>query len=215
MKNWHTLLVTGILVLISTTGYAQLHNYYPLEIGNERYYVEEDNPGMVAYMHIDEMIDGMYHFERQIYDNGSMIEDLGLKATTNAEGDVYFHAVDFGDGVWWPLDPPYLLIDAPLFVGKVWTVDTYNEILGQGSVICTVVSEGWVTAPAGTFYAFEVVIDETWANVGQVVENHWFGDGLGQAKFTHAGHDSPFVLTDAVVVGVESLTWSNVKALFR
>lgn len=214
MKYWRTLLIVGILVLSTTTTFAQLHNYYPLEVGNERYYREEDNPNIVAHMHIDEMIDGMFHFERQIYDTGVLIEDLGIKATIDEEGDVLFHEVDFGDGNWTALDPPYLQIDTPFFVGKVWTVSTYNEVLGQGDVIISVVGEGWVSVPAGTFYVFEVVIDETWANVGQVVETHWFGDGLGQAKFEHGG-GAPFVLTDAQVIGIENQTWSNLKALYK
>jgi hypothetical protein len=195
-------------------GFAQIHNYWPIEPGNNRWYVEEDNPNITCNMHVDGMIDGYSYFSREIYESGVLIEQLAVLADINPEGDVTFTSITDGAD-WYPFTPPYLWIDAPLYVGKTWQFETDNALLGHGTHYFEVMSEGWVTVPAGTFYCFEVFYTETFEFFGTLTETHWFADGTGTIKFEHLGHDSPFVLDHATVVGQQSRTWGEIKNIYR
>jgi len=68
----------------------------------------------------------------------------------DSEGRVYKHGWQSGSTTS-TFDPPVLMIDAPLWVGKKWSINTMTSLFGPASAECEVTAIGSVIVPVGTF----------------------------------------------------------------
>jgi hypothetical protein len=160
--------------------------------------------------------------------------NLGLKNfwTSGDDGDVllYGYTLEFG----FAYDPPILLIDAPLNVGKTWTQEFNVYMLPDTTfydvweITMEVVEEGLYEVGAGTFpgYGLNSYISmranpmEGFSLTGQMADSdqkdpdYWFSDGVGQIQY----HTDDFYMLESYFGGTtatESFAWDGVKALFR
>jgi len=146
----------------------------------------------------------------------------------NSEGDKLFHGFETGTGFQHIWTPPFTVIDMPVSVGKTWDVTSQGS--SDGSTIqlhFEVVAMENVTVPAGTFAAVTIEMTQSLpakGAFGVVVgldpfgttpagELYSYADQTGLLRWISANRTDELV--DIQAVGVESTTWSAVRALYR
>lgn len=214
-----TMLLIMSLAVISSAGVlpasAQDHHYLPLEPGNELWYVNTGDPALTlnAYVEAGPAGTSIFNFERMV--NGEVVGTSRGHFVGNDEGDIVWIGPEIG-GELIPFSSTYVLIDAPLFLGKVWTFETSHPNWGAIEFTAEVVAEEWISvAGVGNLYCFKVHYDEVWENVGPRFADRWYADGFGQVQFDDVPELDPFLVTAAVVIPVEEQTWGSVKSMYR
>jgi len=148
-----------------------------------------------------------------------------------AEGDKFFHGSDTPFGGYY-FFPPILMIDEPLYVGKTWVVDSRASDSLAVRIHFEVTAFGQVTVPAGAFQAFTV--EDTWefpeqvqgnknyptlwgipglAGTARQVSRSTYADGIGLIQQVFGGRTDRLI--SRRTVGVESVTWTRIRMLYR
>ena len=171
-----------------------------------------------------------------LFSPSSSNEGLRNFWSTAADGDVLLHGFVNPAIGGWGYDPPIVMLDAPLFVGKTWQQTTHGRDLVTGDLLFTfdiafqVVEEVVLAVPAGSFDAF---------GIGQIAPREFTNAagaafGLDGVRITEArrGTASEYYSQNVGIVrdladdtydllaygsptAVESLSWAGVKDLYR
>jgi hypothetical protein len=155
----------------------------------------------------------------------------------NDEGDVFVHGATRYDGLQLIYDPPILVLDAPLVVGKTWqsVAVVYGDLEGvvpTGDTLTVgyeVSSAGDRTVPAGSWFGYAIReallsggienVSHTVAGSPRKVESqplfeNWFVQDVGEIEIQT---DEVFKL--AVInlppTTVAAMSWSAIKSLYR
>jgi hypothetical protein len=128
--------------------------------------------------------------------------------------------------------PPILWVDEPLFVGKIWEVESQDSDSLAFHIRFEVTAFGDVTVPAGTFQAFTIretveypegggadkvrrlvrAIRRSTDTTQQVTEES-YADGIGHILITFGSRtDRLFSLR---TVAVQPSTWTRIRMLYR
>ena len=163
----------------------------------------------------------------QRYDDGQQ-----LFWTETAEGDKLLHGTAFRDEMPLTFSPPILEIDEPLFVGKIWEVESQDSDSLAFHIRFEVTTFGDVTVPAGTFQAF--TIRETVefpegaeadkarrllaairgsSEITQQVSNRSYADGIGKILAVFGSRTDR--LLSLRTVAAEPTTWTQIRTLYR
>jgi hypothetical protein len=225
-------LVVLVLLLICAAP-AAAEDYLPLETGNFWSYVTQngDHEMRVVAGQVPILQGTPYAIEYLISPN-----DQGLVNywSLGPDGDVLLWGF-FRDGWGYVYQPPVVLVDAPLVVGKNWSTTLDVISLPDTTYITTaefqyVAAEAQdVTVPAGTFSSFGIdspdpdtksLLDGRYTLWGTKVNDKanaeltWYSLGVGivQEKF------SDLLMLETYTdqpVATEVTTWGGVKALYR
>jgi len=160
-------------------------------------------------------------------------QDDGLQHfwTEAPAGDKFLHGWSAPGGLHNEFVPPLLEVDAPLVLGKTWDVATVGSLTGPLTVHYLVAAVGPVTVPAGTFQAFTIEIQLEWpaalkalgvsvfgtrraASDAEVDERRMYADGAGLIGWSVGWRVDELLGIDAPV-GVEQVTWTAVRQLYR
>ena len=140
----------------------------------------------------------------------------GLTYGIDDTGDILIHewtayAEFYSEPELWWWDPPFVLLDFPLEVGKSWTTETtthsqWGQSLDE-TVHVDVVSASQAHVPGGTFEVFEIrmtsfILEKT----------YWLHRDLGPVKIEPGGWELVYWTG---IVPDEAKSWGEVKTLFR
>jgi hypothetical protein len=171
-----------------------------------------------------------------LYSPSSSNEGLRNFWSTAADGDVLLHGFlnpAFGG---WGYDPPIVMLDAPLFVGKTWQQTSDGRDLVTGDLLFTleiafqVFEEGVLAVPAGSFDTFGIgqiaprrFVDGTGAVFGLDGEritdvrggtaSQYYSQNVGLVR--DIADDTYDLLAYGSPTAVESRSWAGVKDLYR
>ena len=149
------------------------------------------------------------------------------------ERDKLFHgAHTIGLGTPLLFSPPILMIDAPLFIGKTWVVDSRDSDSLAVRFHFEVTAFGEVTVPAGTFQAFTIRSTlefpegndaskflarirgvPSFAGTAQQGFRISYADGIGQVLEVFGS--SIERLLSIRTIAIESVTWTRIRMLYR
>jgi hypothetical protein len=153
--------------------------------------------------------------------------------STNLDGDVLLHGA-FSPMVGQAYDPPMVILDPPLWVGKTWsqTVDLHSlpggEYVGEIEFTMQVTDETDLTVPAGTFHCFGITLTSPTSPSGgdplpALFEgvrasgstgspaDVYFAEGVGMVRYGQS--DNYYELLGTTEI--ERDTWGGIKSLFR
>lgn len=211
--------------------------YLPLSAGNTWSYVTDLGREEVR------LVSGTTEvFGREVWviEHPISYANLGLENywTSDDDGNVLLHGFWRAGGVWGrAYDPPVVLVDAPLFLGKTWsaTFDIHDlsdlSYLATYTIHFSVVAAGVLAVPAGDFDGYGIVQVEPERSVrqdpgyalsgrrmgaGRQDEeiSEWWSEGVGTVRYRSVGvYD--LVSYEIESVGGRALTLSAVKAIFR
>lgn len=147
------------------------------------------------------------------------------------EGDKFVHGTAFRLEPPLLFHPPILWVDEPLFVGKIWEVESQDSDSLAFRIRFEVTAFGDVTVPAGTFQAFTIAetveYPEGWGadnvcrlrairrstdTIQQVAEES-YADGIGRILITFGSRTDR--LLSLRTVAVEPSTWTRIRLLYR
>jgi hypothetical protein len=148
------------------------------------------------------------------------------------EGDKLLHGTAFRDETPLLFFPPLLCVDEPLFVGKLWEVDSQDSDSLAFHIRFQVTAFGEVTVPAGTFQAFTIRQTVEYpegeeadkicrlirgvqglTDATQQVSERSYADGIGEILIVFGSRTDR--LLSFRTVGVEARTWTRVRMLYR
>ncbi|MCK4512471.1 hypothetical protein KAW64_12070 [bacterium] len=223
--------------------------YHPLDIGTEWHYADElDQTHSRAMTGTREVlgVDTVVRHE-EIWQGETLVDVFENYWTEDAEGDLYLHgAANLMSR--WPLAyvPPVLMVDAPLQEGKSWVTENIQRYELDGTpwgdpfnYDLRVYSEGDISVPAGTFYAYAVGDTAVYADArevsGQILDVfgcrvtgsalagsgnrddifvEWYSENVGVVR--HGLYSPPEHNMELIsLTPVEVASWGRVKALFR
>lgn len=215
------------MAMLATTLFAVEYNYLPLVPGQTNRYAKIDDHHVQILRYLVDT-GSIAEYRTDVCDDGVLFESLSMTLTRDGDGNIYCHG-----GCWCPtqmpcqLDPPELMILAPLEVGKTW--DTYCNTLAYGPVHfeSEVLRFEKVTVPAGTFECYVVerrITTWTWTYSSY----EWYSSRAGIVKFnwpwagTFAllpGYDitGPNIHTTGIKAddSRDHDTWGGIKNLYR
>jgi len=159
----HVMVIQIILIALAAPG--QNETYRPFKLGNWWEYDGVHNEHEIQRV---DRIDSLWGYPVYAvqYDESTGNDDLENYWTTEAGGSIllwgFYRELDsFG----WIYDPPIIYVDAPLYMGKVWscTSDVYDlpdtTYSQTFELTFRVYEEGIATVPAGDFYSYGVGYD--------------------------------------------------------
>ncbi|HOX24500.1 MAG TPA: hypothetical protein PLL30_01925 [Candidatus Krumholzibacteria bacterium] len=199
--------IVVLLVLCAVAGAERVrgdqpHYYVLLEPGNYRCYC-----GWYGVMYCETVTgyDGgdSIVFCEWYYPSPATFEE---RWRIDAEGDVWrVSPTKYSDG------SPELWLDVPLTTGKSWT----NQFDEYGMEYLSFTVEGPEMVDTMFGYVLGVAIHMDWATGGALIMGRYiYVNGFGLVRYDWTVFDAHFQLCEAVI-GTESRTWGEVKALFR
>ena len=149
--------------------------------------------------------------------------------TTQSDGDVelwgYHRTLDGFGAVY---DPPILLVDAPPYLGKTWSqeIDYYSYpglvYTGTFEIGFEVYEEGWVSVPAGEFFAYGigqalppgiplgVRLDGSVGDIQAAGEPwEWWSANVGQVQY--GGNDLYQLSLYGLPTPIRTMSWGQIK----
>jgi hypothetical protein len=236
MRGWRFAtipMVSGLLLWIFLLPAAADPVYLPLGLGTTWSYETpaRDAETMTVTGTIDLLSSTVTVIE---YSESTANDSLENYWTTESDGDVllwgFFRAESGGWG--YAYDPPVRVVDAPLYVGKTWTIESQVLSLPGGAPTgtlsgeLTVSWEGELTVPAGDFECFAIESVDTLPPPRLPVDvridgretgssfypTEWFSDGVGRVQYDS---DTLYELVSYLASPVERTSWSTIKTLFR
>jgi hypothetical protein len=224
--------LTGAVTLGAAAAGALAAEYLPLPLGATWQYISEAGGAETQIVTGTRNLFGTDTWVIS-YQDSPLNDGLENYWTTNAEGDVFLWGFFRNLQGWgWAYQPPIRMVDAPLSLGQEWsTTYTIYELPGfvpegTNEYPLEVSSEGMVTVPAGTYFAYGIGIPELpllggYSITGEVVAgapghraaSDWWSDGVGRVQYevdqiyrlTSFGWPTPVAVT----------SWGRVKALYR
>jgi hypothetical protein len=226
-------IILCILILL-TAGPVTAEDYQPLATGNFWSYVAES--GVEETRVVGEPVpifqDNPYPLEYTIGDP----DNQGLINFWTSESDGGVLLWGFERQTWGILyQPPIRMVDAPLYVGKTWTVtaDLYSlpdTVFYQTMEFSFMVHEDpELTVPAGEFPTFGIgdqapatlaLLGGRYNLMGEITTNkdsfvnRWYSLGVGLVQ-EHLDEIYQLETWTDDPVGVEASSWGAVKALYR
>lgn len=146
------------------------------------------------------------------------------------DGDKLYHGFHDSSPVLW--QPPILMLDEPLYVGKSWEVDSQSSEGIAVHIRFDVTAFGEVAVPAGTYQAFTIRETVEWPEGGgrglvhshlrgtsgltditQQVTHHSYADGIGLILSQFGSRIDR--LFSRRTVAVQPTTWTGIRLLYR
>jgi hypothetical protein len=208
-------LLIAVVLLVLFAGAASALNYLPLGEGSVSYYEGVADPAAALVVTIEEN-DGNIAIMSMIETGGNDFATW-YQLTQDPDGQTYLLAQSFDEGVTWAYTAdPLVWIDTPLEVGKTWSQET---MLGEDTYVleAEVTAHETVTVPAGEYLAYCIVHEALVGGMYEYTFVSWLAENIGPVHmdWTGAFLGDVYELTDAVVIGTESRSWGQVKALYR
>jgi hypothetical protein len=208
-------LLLGAVLLVCVAGTASALNYLPLGEGTVSYFEGVADPSATLVLTIEEN-DGMVAVASMIETGGNDFATW-FQLSQDVDGQTYLLGQSFDGGATWALTAdPVVWIDTPLEVGKTWSQET---MLGEDTYVidCEVTAHEAVTVPAGEYSAYCIVQEAVLAGMYEYTYIGWYAENIGLVSldWTGAFLGDVYELTDAVVVGYDASSWSQVKSLYR
>lgn len=214
-----------ILMVAAAAGLAlpaMAQDYFPLDTGLVWNYTSEGTSELVSTSLGPVEYNGLIAVELQHVQTGYGAQEYHNYWTREDDGDTWLHGAWNADGFAATYDPPILYVDAPLFLGHVWTTEfgmngTTYEITYE------VVEAGETTVPLGVLYGYGISAVQPLPAMD--AGNHdllgrrrdagreagrWLSEGIGMIRTAWGLELASFSGT----VAVETITWSGIRALF-
>jgi hypothetical protein len=205
------LLILALATFCGAATLAQATNYLPVDPSDpnsDHWYVSVADPAIEWHRFGGEPAFGYGTHHMIQFVSGAMVWHGVHLISSDDDGSVLVNGMsqDGGENYMF-FDPPFPLVMAPLYVGRMWTW----ELEGFLSAEFECLAEEDIEACGSTYQSFEVRALETYPD-GFVWEGHqWYSDGFGIVKFIWGGEE--FILQ--CPVSVEQQSWSDLKVLFR
>ena len=227
-------LLVAALLLASRPSMAGGQSYLPLYVGNQWMYSGLQGASETATVTGTVLIRGLETF---VIRHGPSTFNEGLENywSTSPDGDVLVHGFNRTlEGFGAIYDPPIVLLDAPLAVGRTWTQTVTNYTLPDTTPTTTftisfqVFEAGALTVPGGTFYAYGIgqspggmtVLARagTFSVTGRRITTSggatdWWAQAVGRVKYTADQEYQLEAFTGPT--GTDAITWGGLKALYR
>jgi hypothetical protein len=222
------IVLAGLLV----AGRVCAQDYFPLTDGATWMYESADGAStdLVVVDGMAPVIGGVAVVRHSVY-SGADAQEVFNFWTRDAAGRVLLHGAYNPSGFVAYYDPPIVWLDVPpLNVGDQWCSEFYwhdsvsdPAPAGPYTICYTVTGAETITVPAGTFAA--IGVDETLLlrggynllgerATGAARTADWYAENVGQIRFS-LGWTVYDLLEYNHSVGVDTTTWSEVKALFE
>jgi hypothetical protein len=159
-----------VLALLVLTGVGRGDSYYPLDVGGEWHYAndngQDEDTVITGYRDLLGVTTTIRHEE--IYNTRIPPQVVENFWTSDGEGNLLLHgAVNYTDTLAMAYWPPIVMIDAPLWAGKSWVTENIHvyELDGTPTGMepfnypLAVHFVGEIIVPAGTFQCFGVGFD--------------------------------------------------------
>jgi hypothetical protein len=180
---------------------AQDHFVFPIEPGNEKWYLDPVNPSNQIHWWFpgESVNDATVRYYERLFDGDVVFETCDLYSV-NGEGNVFFH------GLCDDYQPAQLLLDTPFWVGKTWESCSFGACYDV-----TVTGEDFISVPFnGPYHCY--VMETRSIPGGDLLTTSYINDGVGYLKIE--GPTYTWALFDGVIP-VESYSWGVVKSLYR
>jgi len=172
----------------------------------------------------------------QIIDYGPSTHNDPLQNywTSGVDGDIFLWGFFRDEDRGWGLayQPPLLLVDGPLFVGKTWACTTLVYSLpdevpaGPAIYEFTVTWEGMLSVPAGEFPSIAIGFADPLdppalrsgfgldgrATDSRVDPDRWYSDGVGEVQYDA---ETLYQLVSFGITPVQGQSWTRIKQLYR
>ena len=249
MRQQRMLALAVVGVLLACALGAHATSYHPLAQGTEWHYANDQShtQSRVIVGHFEALgVDTVVRHE-EIWQGETLIDVFENYWTEDAGGDLYLHGAANLMGRW-PIVyvPPILMVDAPLQEGNSWVTENImayeldgTPVWGPFSYYLRVYSEGDVSVPAGTFYAYAVGDTAVQPGVREDsghffdifgrretgsaltgrgsrdnVRVEWYSENVGVVR--HGPYSPPeHNMELASTTPIETASWGRLKALFR
>ena len=204
-----SLILVGCGLLLALP--AAAYDYLPLEQGNYWHYYSPADPDSTVEASIDGTYEGLAIINKIVMYQG-VVSDRTQRWTAErtADDDVYIHHLSTSlDGPFAAIEPPLLLIDAPLEVGKTWS-QSYQAMGAPFQSDFAVLAEVDIETTCGVLHCY--LVEHAQSGYWTITQYFWFADGFGIVRIAEGAY------FDAVVhctVPVEAKTLSDVKDLFK
>ena len=200
MKKIKGFFLAGILVLfvVLAFGCTQLvsngeggSSYFPDDQGNYWEYTNSDNTSTITE------VDGVRILPGDILVNIFKTWEYDSGGTEIGTSEDYYRVTDTavynygGPGV--SFDPPWLILEFPLSVGKTWTV---FENLPTSETTANVVANETVDTFAGEFDCYKVRYSLKLNDIEASSKTHWFAEDVGKVKMISGTPEVISVLLD-------------------
>ena len=187
--------------------------------GNEAWYADADSGELRFRLSVTDAGDGTVVLA--LTEPGGATPSWRTLAEFGADGDVSVLADAEGDGPLIRFAQPLPIVDAPLYVGKSWSVGWSDGCLDNGPGplhAWGVTAEAEIVAPAGQYHCYCV----SYRNICDLApsDQYWYAEGVGLVKMVLlSGGFGPtpaqtYVLAAGPVPGA-TITWGAVKAGYR
>ena len=221
------------ILFLLVTGTTVADDYQPLETGNFWSYVSDEGASEMRV--VGEQVPIFQgHPYPIVYTDSDGNQGLINYWTSEPDGGVLLWG--FSRPTWGILyQPPIRMVDAPLFVGKIWpnTVDLYS--LPDTTFYMTmefnyeVHEDPELTVPAGSFPTFGIgdpapgataILGGHFTLWGEALTDkspfvdRWYSEGVGVVQ-EYVGHLLQLETYTDHPVAMEVSTWGAVKALYR
>lgn len=231
------------LVSLAAPGSARADDYLPLELGN--YWIYD---GAVLGEHEETRVAEVVRIWGNdvyaiLYENSTHNEGLVNYWTSTPEGDVDLWGCRWSDGYGLLYRPPLKKVDAPLFLGKHWSMEIDVYYIRPDSPDTTfawhevwgfeVSFEGDLVLPGGIFHVFgiepaapnpvrppmyadrspEGLVLTSRRNEGRRPTD-WWSDGLGEVQYDTSDLYQ-LAAHGQLPSPVQPTSWGRVKALYR
>lgn len=168
---------------------------------------------------------------RVLHRAGGVDDGVRIFWSETAEGDKLGHGGSI-QGTLVTYSPPILMIDAPLYVGKTWEVDSQDSDGLATHFHFEVTAQGEVAVPAGTFEAFTIRETVEWpeggrtgrlysrfrwtsdqSDIAKQVAHYSYADGIGLILYRFGGRIDR--LLSLRTISVQPATWTGIRLLYR
>lgn len=222
----------AILLLAASVGRAQADQYLPLCVGNWWEYLGSYlGEHEIQRVERTEIVSGQEVY-CIVYRESTHNEGLTQYWTAPSDGTVNLWGWVLSDGYGILYDPPIKMIEAPLWLGKIWeqSCAVYNlpgmTLIGVFDFDCKVYEEFDLAVPAGGFHVYGVGFTEgltrpyasrdiagQWIGVGKHSEAYsWWSDQVGIVQYSTS--DMYQLVGFPGPTPVSQTSWGHVKALY-
>ena len=200
MKRIKGFFLAGILVLfvVLAVGCTQLisngeggSSYFPDDQGNTWEYINSDDTSTITEVDGVRILPGdilVNIFKTTDYDSGGT--EIGTSEDYYRVTDTAVYNYGASGGTF---DPPLLILEFPLSVGKTWTV---FENLPTSETTANVVANETVDTFAGEFDCYKVRYSVKLNDVEVSSMTHWFAEDVGKVKMISGSPEVISVLLD-------------------
>ena len=222
---------------------AAAQDYHPLTVGSQwEYFSTVDGTDMMSITGEEEVLGTLTRVRREIAE----AETIDTFLTQDAAGNLFCHGSrNLTLHLEFAFVPPLRMVDAPLSLGKTWTITQVMRYHFDGTpfteepfdLVFRVYTEGNVSVPAGDFFAYGVGYSLGFpgrfrASAGDldILGHHprdqnrqsypmeWYAVGVGLVIHTYLEDEQlgyRLVSYSIVPTATHNETWSGIKVLFR